>query len=69
MRRSPAFARTPGFNAKCLGRVFWLAVDLLRAFPCHAQWRLRSRQAYSSGGCAGMTGFPASPASRFTRPK
>ena len=51
------------------GPVFWLAVGLLRAFPCLAQWRLRSRQAYSSGGCAGMTGCPASPASRFTRPK
>jgi len=29
---------------------------------------LRSRQAYSSGGCAGLSEGSESPASRFTRP-
>ena len=38
------------------GPVFWLAVILPCAFPCEqTQWQMQSRQAYSSGGCAGIT--------------
>ncbi len=57
---------TPGNGAGGFsGPVFWLALILLRAFPClHTSGNRRSRQAYSSGGCAGLaawgsfTGFP-----------
>lgn len=37
--------------------VFWLAVILIRAFPCELHRTVaffRSCQAYSSGGCNGM---------------
>ena len=51
------------------GPVFWLAVDLPRAFPC------TSTVAYcgvvrltAAGRCAGLAEQSASPASRFTRP-
>ena len=60
--------RAPGLAPfQSPGPVFWLAVDLVRAFPWNLHSGvLRSCLAYSSGGCVGMAGEPASPTSRFT---
>jgi len=65
--RRPAIPPPRGTPNQTFGPVFWLAFNLLQRLPMREHsGELRSCQAYSSGGCTGIsakqsTGFPFHP--------